>query len=293
MIHMSAISLDGAALAAKIESELTEQVHLLDKIGIVPGLAVIRVGNDPATQTYVERKEKACARVGIHSRQYHFDSSVSSDELRTLIQKLNESKEIHGILLQLPLPESIDPSPLLETITPEKDVDGLSAYHLGKLFHGENDLAPCTPKGIIRLLHEYKIELCGKHAVVIGRSNLMGKPMAAMLLQENATVTVCHSKTPDLATYTKQADILVVATGHANLITPEMVREGAVVIDVGIHHVNGKMCGDVDASTWEKASFMTPVPGGVGPLTVAMLLDNTVQAARNTSGKMGAKGKKQ
>ena len=276
---MSAVLLDGKALAASIEEELKARVARLDAKGLRPGLAVIRVGEDAASAAYVARKEKACARVGIHSVQYAFDAGISMGELLQTIDLLNRDGDIHGILLQLPLPAMLEARPLLEAIAPEKDVDGLKAIHLGKVFQGEQGFVPCTPKGISRLLKAYDLPVEGKDVVIAGRSDLLGKPMAALMLEENATVTLCHSRTACLAAHTRRADLLIVGINQPMYITPDMVQEGAIVIDAGIHRMDGKIRGDVHPDVLAKAAYMTPVPGGVGPMTVAMLLENTIEAA--------------
>ncbi len=277
--------LDGKALAAKIHQELTTEISQLQpKIGRPPGLAVLMVGDNPASAAYVRNKEKACAKVGIASFNRHFSQETTQTELETVIQTLNQDERVDGILVQLPLPNHLDAVALLHQITPEKDADGLHPLNLGKLVRGEAGLRSCTPAGVMRLLDEYSIALAGKKAVVVGRSILVGKPLALMLLQANATVTVAHSHTKDLQSITKEADILIAAVGRPQLINAEMVNRDVVVVDVGINRVtdaNGKsrLIGDVDfESTQGVASYITPVPGGVGPMTVAMLLQNTVSS---------------
>ena len=277
--------LDGKALAAKIHHELTTTISQLQpKIGRPPGLAVLMVGDNPASAAYVRNKEKACAKVGIASFNRHFPRETTQTELEAVIQTLNQDERVDGILVQLPLPQHLDAVALLHQIAPEKDADGLHPLNLGKLVRGETGLRSCTPAGVMRLLDEYSIPLAGKKAVVVGRSILVGKPLALMLLQANATVSVAHSHTKDLRAITKEADILIAAVGRPQLINSEMVNRGAVVLDVGINRItdaNGKsrLIGDVDfESAKGVASYITPVPGGVGPMTVAMLLQNTVSS---------------
>lgn len=275
--------LDGKALAQKIQNNLKEQIKILQQtIGRSPGLAVLMVGDNPASAAYVRNKEKACTQVGIASFGRHFTTQTTQAELESVIYELNEDKRVDGILVQLPLPKHLDAVALLHEIDPDKDADGLHPINLGKLVRGEMGLRSCTPAGVIELLKEYNLPVQGKHAVVIGRSILVGKPLALMLLEENATVTVAHSRTADLENITRQADILIPAVGQPNLITKDMIKAGAIVIDVGISRVvdqsspKGRLVGDVaydEVST--VAEYITPVPGGVGPMTVAMLLKNT------------------
>ena len=273
------ILIDGKKTSEKIRAELAEEVKNMPR---EVGLAVIIVGDDAASQVYVRNKEKACQQLGIQSYRYSFPSSITEEELKKTIADLNADKRINGILVQLPLPKHLNERRILECIATEKDVDGSSANQIGKLLLGEDCLVSCTPQGIMKLLSEYGISVAGKHAVVVGRSNIVGKPISLLLLQANATVSVCHSKTADLAAITKQADILVVAIGKAKFITADMVKEGAVVIDVGINRVDGKLYGDVDfENVAPKCSYITPVPGGVGPMTVTCLMCNTVKAAKN------------
>ena len=273
------ILIDGKKTSEKIRAELSEKVKNMPE---AVGLAVIIVGDDAASQVYVRNKEKACQQLGIHSYRFSFPSTVTEEELKKVIFELNTDKRINGILVQLPLPKHLNERKILECIATEKDVDGFSANQIGKLLLGEDCLTSCTPQGIIKLLSEYAIPVAGKHAVVVGRSNIVGKPVSLLLLQANATVSVCHSKTADLAAITRQADILIVAIGKARFITADMVKEGAVVIDVGINRVDGKLCGDVDfENVAPKCSYITPVPGGVGPMTVTCLMCNTVKAAQN------------
>ncbi len=272
------ILIDGKKTSEKIRAELAEEVKNMPR---EVGLAVIIVGDDAASQVYVRNKEKACQQLGIQSYRYSFPSAITEEELKKTIADLNADKRINGILVQLPLPKHLNERRILECIATEKDVDGFSANQIGKLLLGEDCLVSCTPQGIMKLLSEYGISVAGKHAVVVGRSNIVGKPISLLLLQANATVSVCHSKTADLAAITKQADILVVAIGKAKFITADMVKEGAVVIDVGINRVDGKLYGDVDfENVAPLCSYITPVPGGVGPMTRAELLVNTVSAAK-------------
>jgi methylenetetrahydrofolate dehydrogenase (NADP+) / methenyltetrahydrofolate cyclohydrolase len=276
--------LDGKALSAKIYAEMTTQIQNLQaKYGRPPGLAVLMVGDNPASAAYVSNKEKACTRVGIASFGSHFPPDVTQAELTAKIHALNQDDRVDGILVQLPLPSAhLDAIQLLLAIDPSKDADGLHPDNLGRLIRGEPGLRSCTPAGIMALLREYNLPLAGQKAVVIGRSILVGKPLALMLLEQNATVTIAHSRTPDLAAVTREADILVAAVGQPNLVTADMVKPGAIVIDVGINRITdtsgkSRMVGDVDFTSVEPvASDITPVPGGVGPMTVAMLLQNTV-----------------
>ncbi len=279
---MSAVLLNGKELAAKKREQLKKDVEELATKGITPGLAVILVGEDPASKTYVGAKQKACEQAGIHSVLIKKSDTISEEELLAEIDRLNEDPTIDGILVQLPIPKHISEQAVIERIAPNKDVDGFHPINIGKMMTGEDTFLPCTPHGVIVMLKEADIELEGKHVVVVGRSNIVGKPVGQLLLNENATVTYCHSRTKDLRAMTKQADILIVAIGKANFIEAADVKEGAVVVDVGINRVNGKLCGDVDFdSVKETASHLTPVPGGVGPMTITMLLENTVQSARN------------
>lgn len=275
--------LDGKTLAKKIKSKLQERIEsLLPTKGRSPGLAVLIVGDDPASKIYVKNKEKACAQVGIASFGRHFPAQTTQTELTETIQQLNQDPQVDGILVQLPLPKHLDPISLLYQIAPDKDVDGLHPVNMGQLVRGEKGLRSCTPAGVMRLLEEYEIDCQGKQAVILGRSILVGKPMALMLLEANSTVTIAHSRTQNLEAVIKNADIIVAAVGRPQMITGEMVKRGAVVVDVGINRVtdsdgNSKLVGDVDFEAVEPvAGFITPVPGGVGPMTVAMLLQNTV-----------------
>lgn len=275
--------IDGKAISAKVKEEVKNEAAQLTEKGVVPCLAVILVGDDKASQTYVNSKEKACKACGIRSLKYTLEANTGESALIDLIQNLNENDEVDGILVQLPLPKHIDENKILEKISCEKDVDGFHAVNVGRLVSGLDGFVPCTPCGIMRLFKEYGIEVSGKNAVVIGRSNIVGKPMANLLLNANATVTVTHSKTQNLAKITKDADIIVVAIGKPNFLKADMVKNGAVVIDVGINRLeNNKLVGDADfENVANKCSFITPVPGGVGPMTIAMLLKNTIKSAKN------------
>ena len=275
---MNAIIINGREVAKNWKDKIAKQVS---ELTVQPHLAVVLVGDNPASQVYVRNKEKACAQTGIRSTVIRLKEDCTQVELENVVRSLNTDDSIHGILVQLPLPTHINETDILALINPQKDVDGFHAINSGRLMNGQKGFVPCTPLGIIRLLEAYDIPLEGKHAVVVGRSNIVGKPMAMLLLARNATVTICHSKTKKLAEFTRQADILVAAVGKANFITPDMVKTGAVVVDVGINRVEGQIIGDVDARVNEVASYITPVPGGVGQMTIAMLLSNTVDAARN------------
>lgn len=274
--------LDGKALSAKIKEELSKEVLSLQKKGIKPGLAVIIAGNDSASRVYVNNKKKACEACNIYSEEYALPENTTEGELLDIIQKLNERKDISGILVQLPLPKGIDQERVLLSISPKKDVDAFHPYNVGKIMIGDFDFLPCTPAGVMELIHLSGIDVCGKKCVVVGRSNIVGKPQAMLLLHENATVTICHSRTKNLKEECLNADILVAAVGKAKFITADMVRPGAVVIDVGMNRdENGKLCGDVDfENVKDKCFAITPVPGGVGPMTIAMLMRNTVKAAQ-------------
>ena len=276
------ILIDGKKISDNIRQELAEEVKKIQK---EVGLAVLIVGEDPASQVYVRNKEKACEQIGIKSYRYAFPADTTEEELKKTITKLNEDPAVSGILVQLPLPKHLNERKVLSFIAPEKDVDGFSPYQIGKLLLGEDCLVSCTPQGIMRLLAAYNIPIAGKHAVVIGRSNIVGKPVSLLMLKENATVTICHSRTKNLPEITKQADILIVAIGKARFVTADMVKEGAVVIDVGINRTpENKLCGDVDfENVAEKCSYITPVPGGVGPMTVTCLMCNTLKAAQNAN----------
>lgn len=274
--------IDGKAISEEIRQEVACEVQALSGQGIIPGLAVVLVGNDPASRTYVRLKEKACAAAGIYSEKYTLPETTGQDELFELVNRLNHRKEVHGILVQLPLPGGLDEASVIETIDPWKDVDAFHPSNVGRIMVGNYRFLPCTPAGILELLHREKIRVSGKSCVVVGRSNIVGKPMAMLLMHENGTVTICHSKTENLKEICRRADILVAAVGRPKFITADMVKPGAVVIDVGMDRdENGKLCGDVDFDAVEPvASYLTPVPGGVGPMTIAMLLKNTVTAAK-------------
>ncbi len=280
---MAAKILDGKALSAQIRDEVATRVAALKERGVTPGLAVILVGNDPASEIYVRNKGKGCEETGMLSRTIRMPAETTQDELETEIHRLNGDSAIHGILVQLPLPDHLDEQRALAAILPEKDVDGFHLINAGHLMTGTEGVLPCTPKGAMYMIRSTGEKLNGKEAVVIGRSNIVGKPMAMLLLRENCTVTICHSRTKDLAAHTRQADILVAAVGKAGFVTADMVKPGAIVIDVGINRVDGKVCGDVDfENVKEKAGWITPVPGGVGKMTIAMLLANTADAAERT-----------
>lgn len=274
--------IDGKAIAAKIRSELAAEVKGLAASGTTPGLAVVLVGDDPASKVYVSMKEKACLDVGIFSAEHRLPADTTEAELLALIAGLNEDPRIHGILVQLPLPRQIDTDRVLEAISPLKDVDGFHPYNVGRLAVGKPLFQPCTPYGVMVLLREAGIDLAGKEVVVVGRSNIVGKPVALMCLQQNATVTLCHSRTRDLAARVRQADVLIAAVGQPEMIKGEWLKEGAVVIDVGVNRVAEKrLVGDVEyATARERAAAITPVPGGVGPMTITMLLRNTVESAK-------------
>lgn len=278
---MSAIKMDGKALSAKIRNQILAETEELKASGIVPGLAVILVGDDQASQIYVRNKEKACTECGFYSEKHILPATATQNELLELIDTLNKNPKISGILCQLPLPEQISEDAVIAAIDPKKDVDAFNTSNVGKIMTGDYDFLPCTPAGVMELLKEYNINAEGKQCVVVGRSNIVGKPMAMLLLHKNGTVTICHSRTNNLSEICKSADILVAAVGKANFITADMVKEGAVVIDVGMNRSEeGKVCGDVSNDVMEKASYMTPVPGGVGPMTITMLMKNTIKAAK-------------
>lgn len=279
---MAALLIDGKAVSARIRRELTEEVaRFKEATGVTPGLAVVLVGEDPASQTYVRSKEKSTVKVGMYSEVHRLPAETSEAQLLALVDKLNKEPKIHGILVQLPLPGHMDETKVLNAIDPAKDVDGFHPVNAGRLFTGQESFIPCTPHGIMELLADGGVDLRGKQAVVVGRSNIVGKPIAMLLLQKHATVTICHSRTADLGAVTRQADVLVVAVGRPNFIRGEMVKPGAVVIDVGINRVDGALVGDVDfQSVSEVAGSITPVPGGVGPMTITMLLKNTLAAAQ-------------
>ncbi len=277
--------ISGKETAAKIRERLRAQIDQLREKGYQPGLAVVIVGDDPASQVYVRNKEKACKEVGIAAQTFALPKETTQQELMVLIDTLNARSDVHGILVQLPLPRHLDEHQVINAILPEKDVDAFHPVNVGKIMIGDFDYVPCTPAGVMALLEEAQIDVSGKRAVVIGRSNIVGKPQAMLLLHKNATVTICHSKTQHLEEITRQADIIVVAIGKAHFLRGDMVKDGVVVIDVGMNRLeNGKLAGDVDFDTVApKASYITPVPGGVGPMTITMLLQNTVTACRRAN----------
>ncbi len=277
-----AIIIDGKKVSAEVKEQVRIETEELVKKGIKPGLAVIIVGDDPASRVYVNNKKKACEKVGFLSKEFALPATTTQEELLALVNELNEDKEINGILCQLPLPKDLDEKSVIEAISPLKDVDAFHASNVGKIMIGDYDFLPCTPAGVMEMLHSYNIPVEGKECVVIGRSNIVGKPMAMLLLHENGTVTITHSRTKNLKEVTKRADILVAAIGKPKFVTVDMVKEGAVVIDVGMDRdENGKLCGDVDfENVKEKCSAITPVPGGVGPMTIAVLMKNTLKACK-------------
>jgi len=278
------VIIDGNKIAQEVRNQVREDaLNFKEKTGIVPGLAVILVGEDPASQVYVGRKAKACAEVGFLSREYKLPADTSEAKLLKIIGELNTDQAIHGILVQLPLPQHISTNKIIAAIDPQKDVDGFHPYNVGGLVSGNPLFVPCTPRGIMELISRTGIELAGKEAVVVGRSNIVGKPMALLLLAQHATVTICHSRTKDLPSVTRRADVLIAAVGKAEMIKANMIKEGAIVIDVGVNRLeNGKLVGDVAFNeVAARASHITPVPGGVGPMTIAMLMKNTLDAARN------------
>lgn len=283
---MTAKIINGVAVSATLRTEIKQRVDVLKQRGVTPGLAVIMVGANPASAVYVRNKIRACAEVGIQSFRYDFPADASPQSVLDLIAELNARADTHGILVQLPLPPQFSISEVLQTISADKDVDGFHLYNVGGLVVGDTVFPPCTPYGVVKLLEHEGIAIEGKNVVVVGASNIVGKPMALMLMQRDATVCICHAKTRDLAQFTILADILVVAAGHPNLILPQMVKTGAVVIDVGINRLpNGKLVGDADfEGLLPKVSYITPVPGGVGPMTVTMLLANTVASAERAAG---------
>ena len=276
---MSAQILDGKIISAELRADIAKRVAALRDKGITPGLAVILVGEDPASQIYVRNKSVGCDQVGIHSVTINLPEQTTQDELEKLIDRLNEDNSIHGILVQLPLPKHLDEAAALAVIAPEKDVDGFHILNAGRLFTGQAGVVACTPKGAMEMIRRTGVDLNGKEAVVVGRSNIVGKPMAMLLLDANCTVTMCHSRTVDLASHTRRADVLVAAVGKPGFIKKDMVKPGAIVIDVGINRVNGKVVGDVMPDVAEVAGWMTPVPGGVGKMTITELLANTLEAA--------------
>lgn len=274
--------IDGKVISAAVKESVAKEVEILKTKGVVPGLAVIIVGEDPASKVYVANKEKACEQLGMKSLKYALPEATTNEELLALIEKLNKDNTINGILCQLPLPRHLDEKAVIEAIDPIKDVDAFHPVNVGKIMTGEYDFLPCTPAGIMEMLEYENIDIEGKNCVVIGRSNIVGKPMSMLLLHKNGTVTICHSKTKNLKEVCASADILVAAVGRANFVTADMVKDGAVVIDVGINRLDsGKLCGDVNFAEVEpKASYITPVPGGVGPMTIATLMKNTLTAAK-------------
>ena len=274
--------IDGKTVSAAVKESVRLEVEQLKREGVEACLAVIIVGSDPASRVYVNNKKKACELTGIRSEEYALPEETTQQELLSLIDRLNADEKVNGILCQLPLPKHIDENTVIERIDPKKDVDMFSCVNVGKMWVGDGVFLPCTPAGVMELLSYYNIDLCGKNCVVVGRSNIVGKPMACLLLEKNATVTVCHSRTKNLAEICRSADVIVAAVGKAKFITADMVKDGAVVVDVGINrNENGKLCGDVDfENVKEKASFITPVPGGCGPMTIAMLMKNTVAAVK-------------
>ena len=281
---MTATIIDGKETAKEKRGQLAKEVEELKKQGVTPGLAVILIGDDPASLSYVRGKKKAAEAMGIRFQLDHFDASFTEQELLEVIDQYNQNDDFHGILVQLPLPDHISEQAVIERISPDKDVDGFHPLNVGKMLLGEDTFLPCTPAGIVELLKKTEIDLSGKEVVVVGRSNIVGKPVGQLLLNENATVTYCHSRTADITAHTKKADILIVAVGKANFIKADQMKEGAVVIDVGVNRLdNGKLVGDVDfEEAKEKASYITPVPGGVGPMTITMLAHNTVKSAKRT-----------
>ena len=278
---MTAKIIDGRRLSARIISDIRKKAGILSKKGIVPRLDIILVGENDASKIYVRNKMRASEQVGIKGELHKFPEKTNKEKIISEIKKLNTNKKVHGILIQLPLPQHLDEQEIVDKIDPSKDVDGLTTYSIGRLMTGSAGFESCTPKGIIRLIENEKIKIEGRNAVVIGRSNIVGKPISLMLLRRNATVTICHSKTTRLQDHTKNADIIIAAVGRANFVKEAMVKKGAVVIDVGMNRGGGKIAGDVDFNKVKfKASYITPVPGGVGPMTVAMLMENTLKAAR-------------
>lgn len=276
--------ISGTNLASKIRASLKEETCVLKEKGVTPGLAVILVGDDPASKVYVRNKTKACEEIGFYHEQYNLPKDITEKEILDLVETLNNSQKIHGILIQAPLPKGLDFKNIIDHISPNKDVDAFHPYNVGRIMIGDFDFLPCTPAGVMELIHETGVSVEGKHCVVVGRSNIVGKPQSMLLLKENGTVTVCHSKTKNLAEITREADILVSAVGKSGVVTGDMVKPGAVVIDVGMNrNEEGKLVGDVDFASAEKvAGYITPVPGGVGPMTITMLMKNTLMAASKT-----------
>ncbi|KAB2338468.1 bifunctional methylenetetrahydrofolate dehydrogenase/methenyltetrahydrofolate cyclohydrolase FolD [Cytobacillus depressus] len=283
--------IDGKEIARQKKAFIAEEVYNLKQEGIVPGLSVILVGNNQASRTYVTSKQKTCKELGMHSELIELPETISEEELLNKVIELNEDDSIHGILVQLPLPDHINETKVIETISPEKDVDGFHPINIGRMMTGQDAFLPCTPYGVMEMLDYINVDITGKHVVIVGRSNIVGKPAGQLFLNKHATVTYCHSKTPDLKEFTRQADILVAAVGKVNIITKDHIKEGAIVIDVGINRNNeGKLCGDVDfESVKEAASYITPVPGGVGPMTITMLMFNTLKAAKSIQQKVQCK----
>lgn len=283
---MTAKIIDGKQISAEMRNEMIAEVAALKEKGITPGLAVVLVGEDPASKVYVGSKEKACIQLGMYSEVHRLPKQTTEQELLALIDKLNNQASINGILVQLPLPKHINEKAVIDAISVQKDVDGFHPQSVGNLVIGDESLLPCTPAGVIELIKRSGIDIAGKHAAVIGRSNIVGKPVAMLLLRENATVTICHSRTANLQEVVKQADIVVVAIGRANAIDASYIKPGAIVIDVGINRLdNGKLAGDVDyESCLSEAGYITPVPGGVGPMTITMLMKNTITAAKKANG---------
>lgn len=278
--------IDGKMVSASVKENVKNETEMLKAQGVTPGLAVILVGDDPASRVYVNNKKKACEYVGFKSEEFALPASTSQEDLLALVDELNNRKDINGILCQLPLPKGLDENAVIEAISPLKDVDAFHKQNVGRIMIGDYDFLPCTPAGIMEMLHAYDISVDGKKCVVIGRSNIVGKPMAMLLLHENGTVTICHSHTKDLKSITSEADILVAAIGKAKFVTADMVKDNAVVIDVGMNRdEKGKLCGDVDfENVKDKCSYITPVPGGVGPMTIATLMKNTLKAAKLQNG---------
>lgn len=274
--------IDGKAVSAKVKEQVRKEAEVLKNQGIEIGLAVVIVGNNSASRVYVNNKKKACEEVGFNSYEYALPEETTEAELLELVEKLNSDDKVNGILVQLPLPKQINENAIINSIRPDKDVDAFHPENVGHIMIGDFSFLPCTPAGVMELIAETGVDVCGKNCVVIGRSNIVGKPMAMLLLHKNGTVTICHSRTKNLAEICSKADILVAAVGKAKFVTPDMIKEGAVVIDVGMNRdENGKLCGDVDyAACFDKAGYITPVPGGVGPMTIAMLMRNTLTAAK-------------
>lgn len=274
--------IDGKAVSAKVKEQVRKEAEILKQKGIEIGLAVVIVGDNPASRVYVNNKKKACAEVGFTSYEYALPEETTEAELLELVEKLNNDDRVNGILVQLPLPKQINENAIINAIRPDKDVDAFHPENVGHIMIGDFSFLPCTPAGVMELIAETGVDVCGKNCVVIGRSNIVGKPMAMLLLHKNGTVTICHSRTKNLAEICSKADILVAAVGKAGFVTPDMVKEGSVVIDVGMNrNAEGKLCGDVDyAACFDKAGYITPVPGGVGPMTIAMLMRNTLTAAK-------------